>query len=166
MPARTNEAPSAYGLGKGKQVSRKSIPRKNVGKSAGRGKTIPGAKTATGAGLAPGVKKPHRWRPGTVALREIKKYQKSTELLIKKAPFKRLLKEVMDDLASMGSFPNGPRIQSAAVTAMQEATEVTKPPPNHDTTVLLTFHSLPHRRILLGYLRTPTWRPFIANVSR
>ena len=33
-----------------------------------------------------GVKKPHRFRPGTVALREIRKYQKSTELLIRKLP--------------------------------------------------------------------------------
>ena len=33
-----------------------------------------------------GVKKPHRYRPGTVALREIRKYQKSTELLIRKLP--------------------------------------------------------------------------------
>ena len=36
-----------------------------------------------------GVKKPHRFRPGTVALREIRRYQKSTELLIRKAPFSR-----------------------------------------------------------------------------
>lgn len=34
-----------------------------------------------------GVKKPHRYRPGTVALREIRQYQKSTDLLIKKLPF-------------------------------------------------------------------------------
>ncbi|VDP15242.1 unnamed protein product [Onchocerca flexuosa] len=37
-----------------------------------------------------GVKKPHRYRPGTVALREIRRYQKSTELLIRKLPFQRL----------------------------------------------------------------------------
>ena len=34
-----------------------------------------------------GVKKPHRFRPGTVALKEIRRYQKSTELLIQKLPF-------------------------------------------------------------------------------
>uniref|UniRef100_A0A8W8JDB0 DDE Tnp4 domain-containing protein n=1 Tax=Magallana gigas TaxID=29159 RepID=A0A8W8JDB0_MAGGI len=38
-----------------------------------------------------GVKKPHRYRPGTVALREIRRYQKSTELLIRKLPFQRLV---------------------------------------------------------------------------
>ena len=38
-----------------------------------------------------GVKKPHRYKPGTVALREIRRYQKSTELLIRKLPFQRLV---------------------------------------------------------------------------
>ena len=37
-----------------------------------------------------GAKRVHRWRPGTVALREIRKFQKGTELLIRKAPFQRL----------------------------------------------------------------------------
>ena len=40
------------------------------------------------------MKKPHRYRPGTVALREIRKYQKSTELLIRKLPFQRLVREI------------------------------------------------------------------------
>ncbi|TYH67306.1 hypothetical protein ES332_D06G179800v1 [Gossypium tomentosum] len=44
-----------------------------------------------------GVKKPHRYRPGTVALREIQKYQKSTELLIRKLPFQRLVREIAQD---------------------------------------------------------------------
>lgn len=35
------------------------------------------------------TRKPHRYRPGTVALREIRKYQKSTELLIPRLPFGR-----------------------------------------------------------------------------
>ena len=48
--------------------------------------------TATG-----GVKKPHRFRPGTVALREIRRYQKSTELLIRKLPFQRLVREIAQD---------------------------------------------------------------------
>jgi histone H3 len=41
----------------------------------------------------PDVKRPHRFKPGTVALREVRKYQKSTELLLRKAPFKRLVRE-------------------------------------------------------------------------
>ncbi|KAJ1468672.1 early histone H3, partial [Baffinella frigidus] len=36
------------------------------------------------------AKKPHRYRPGTVALREIRRYRKSTELLLRKLPFQRL----------------------------------------------------------------------------
>merc|ERR1712187_70048 len=41
-----------------------------------------------------GIKKPHRFRPGTVAIREIRKYQRSTDLLIRKLPFQRLVKDL------------------------------------------------------------------------
>lgn len=68
----------------------------------------------------PNVKKPHRYRPGTVALREIRKYQKSTELLIKKAPFQRLIREIMYEVAPYDG-PN--RIETAAAIALQEAAE-------------------------------------------
>lgn len=45
------------------------------------------------------TKKPHRWKPGTVALRDIRKYQRSTELLIPKAPMRRLIRDVSKDTA-------------------------------------------------------------------
>ena len=64
-----------------------------------------------------GVKKPHRYRPGTVALREIRKYQKSTELLIRKLPFQRLVREIAQD------FKTDLRFQSTAIMALQEAAE-------------------------------------------
>uniref|UniRef100_A0A8C8U5C5 Histone H3 n=1 Tax=Peromyscus maniculatus bairdii TaxID=230844 RepID=A0A8C8U5C5_PERMB len=64
-----------------------------------------------------GVKKPHRYRPGTVALREIRHYQKSTELLIRKLPFQRLVREIAQD------FKTDLRFQSAAIGALQEASE-------------------------------------------
>ena len=68
--------------------------------------------------LSPGgVKKPHRYRPGTVALREIRKYQKSTDLLIRKLPFQRLVREIAQD------FKTDLRFQSSAVLALQEAAE-------------------------------------------
>ena len=71
-----------------KQTARKSIrgkaPRKQLATKAAR-KSAP----VTG-----GVKKPHRYRPGTFALREIRRYQKSTELLIRKLPFQRLVREI------------------------------------------------------------------------
>merc|ERR1711947_45731 len=85
---------SCFKMARTKQTARKSTggkaPRKQLATKAAR-KSAP----ATG-----GVKKPHRYRPGTVALREIRRYQKSTELLIRNLPF-----------------------QSSAVMALQEASE-------------------------------------------
>ncbi|KAG7578844.1 Zinc finger CCHC-type [Arabidopsis thaliana x Arabidopsis arenosa] len=94
-----------------KQTARKShggkAPRKLLATKAAR-------KSAPSTG---GVKKPHRYRPGTVALREIRKYQKSTELLIRKLPFQRLVREIAQD------FKTDLRFQSHAVLALQEAAE-------------------------------------------
>ena len=64
-----------------------------------------------------GVKKVHRFRPGTVALREIRKFQKSTELLIRKLPFQRLVREIAQD------FKTDLMFQSQAILALQEAAE-------------------------------------------
>lgn len=64
-----------------------------------------------------GLKKPHRFKPGTVALREIRKYQKSTELLIRKLPFQRLVRDLACD------YKSDLRFQSTAILALQEASE-------------------------------------------
>ncbi|PIC28092.1 hypothetical protein B9Z55_020122 [Caenorhabditis nigoni] len=64
-----------------------------------------------------GVRKPYRYRPGTVALREIKRYQNSTELLIAKRPFERLVLEIAQDIRS--DF----RFKSSAIEALQQASE-------------------------------------------
>ena len=64
------------------------------------------------------VKKRHRFRPGTVALREIRKYQKSTDLVLRKASFQRLVREVTQDIRSEVRF------QSTALLALQEAAEM------------------------------------------
>ncbi|XP_044956972.1 histone H3.2-like [Hordeum vulgare subsp. vulgare] len=94
-----------------KQTARKSTdgkaPRKQLATKAAR-KSAP---------ATDGVKKLHRFRSGTVALREIRKYQKSTELLIRKLPFQRLVREIAQD------FKTDLRFQSSAVSALQEATE-------------------------------------------
>uniref|UniRef100_A0A670XMX0 Histone H3 n=1 Tax=Pseudonaja textilis TaxID=8673 RepID=A0A670XMX0_PSETE len=86
-----------------KQTARKSTggkaPRKQLATKAAR-KSAP----ATG-----GVKKPHRYRPGTVALREIRRYQKSTELLIRKLPFQRLVREIAQDFKTDLRFQSGSR---------------------------------------------------------
>ena len=62
--------------------------------------------------------KPRKYRPGMVALREIRRYQKSTELLIRKLPFQRLVREIAQDLGKMNM-----RFQSGAIMALQEASE-------------------------------------------
>ena len=71
-----------------------------------------------------GVKKRYRYRPGTVALKQIRQYQKSTELLIRKLPFQRLVREIASDSEVIKSPLCGKvRFQSAAVMALQEAAE-------------------------------------------
>jgi len=64
-----------------------------------------------------GIKKPHRYRPGVIALKEIRDYQASTALLIRKAPFQRLVREVAEGL------DKDVRFQSTAMLALQEASE-------------------------------------------
>ena len=94
-----------------KQTARKSTgakaPRKHLASKAAR-------KSAPSTG---GLKKPHRFRPGTVALREIRKYQKSTELLLRKLPFQRLVREIAHEIKTELRF------QSSAILALQEAAE-------------------------------------------
>ena len=94
-----------------KQTARKSTggkaPRKQLASKAAR-------KSAPPSG---GLKKPHRYKPGTVALREIRKYQKSTDLLMRKLPFQRLVREIAQD------YKTDLRFQSNAVLALQEAAE-------------------------------------------
>ncbi len=65
------------------------------------------------------VRKPHHWRPGTVALREIQKFQKNTDLLIRKAPFQHLVREILQ----ANSKNSDMRMQSTALLALQEATK-------------------------------------------
>ena len=64
-----------------------------------------------------GLKKPMRYRPGTMALKEIHCYQKSTELLIRKLLFNRLVREIAQD------FKTDLRFQAQAIAALQEAAE-------------------------------------------
>jgi len=92
----------------------KQTARKNAGAKVHPVKTL--VKKAPRPSLG-GVKKAHRFRPGTVALREIRRFQKSTELLIRKVPFARLVKEIAAD------FRIGLRFQSSAIGALQEAAE-------------------------------------------
>lgn len=93
----------------------KQNAKKSTGAKAPRKKNTAVRRSAPATG---GVKKPrHRYRPGTVALRQIRKYQKSTELLIRKLPFQRLVREIAQ------KFKTDLRFQTSAVLALQEAAE-------------------------------------------
>ena len=83
----------------------------------GAGRSGVPAQKSTPAVVEGGVKKPHRYRPRTVALREIRRYQRSTKLLIRKMPFQRLVREITQD------FKTDLRFQLAAIMALQEASE-------------------------------------------
>ena len=94
----------------------KQTARKSTGGKAPRLQLA----TKTARKAAPshgGVRKPRRFRPGTVALREIKRYQRSTDLIIPKLSFQRLVREIAQDLRP------DTRWQSAALLALQEAAE-------------------------------------------
>ena len=63
-------------------------------------------------------KQRRRFRPGTVALREIRKYQRSTEHVLKRRPFQNLVREITQTLSK-----NEYRFQTSALLALQEAAE-------------------------------------------
>ena len=85
-----------------KQAARKAQPAKKA------------LQKSDGAGHQ---KKPRKWRPGTVALREIRRLQKTTDLLLRKAPFQRLVREVAQGAKAELRF------QASAIMALQEACE-------------------------------------------
>ena len=102
--------PKLPGSGKAprKQLQPKTLKKK--GKAKGDEKKLPPDQQPK--------KKPCKYRPGTVALWEIRRYQKSTELLIRKLPFQRLVRELAQDLSKKDI-----RFQSWAIMALQEASE-------------------------------------------
>jgi histone H3 len=94
-----------------KQTARKSAGGKGPHKAFA---TKAARKTAPTVGS---INKARRYRPGTVALREIRFYQKNTHLLIRKLPFQRLVRELAQ------AFQPDLRFQGSAILAMQEASE-------------------------------------------
>lgn len=97
-------------------VRKKQTARKSTGGKAPR-KQLNKDNNNNNPTTIGGLKKPRRYRPGTVALREIRRYQKSTELVIRKLPFQRLVREIAQD------FKPDLRFQISAVMALQEACE-------------------------------------------
>ncbi|KAF8605487.1 histone-fold-containing protein [Ceratobasidium sp. AG-I] len=100
--------------------------RKSTGGKAPRRSSVAGPSKGRGRAEEeePGKKK-RRFKPGVVALREIRRYQKSTDLLIAKLPFSRVVREVAEAMTTQsgGGYPSGLRWQSSALLALQEATE-------------------------------------------
>ena len=95
----------------------KQTARKSTGGKAPRRQNL---HTLAGKASQPqsgGVAARRRWRPGTAALREIRKYQRSSDLLLPKVAFQRLVREIAQD------FKPDLRFQSTAVLALQEAAE-------------------------------------------
>lgn len=143
MPLRTNAGAggaAVHGIGKQPQPAahssfggKKAIPRAQGGKKMrvppAAGGAAAGGKRAVppvsygGKLQPPAQKKKRKFKPGTVALKEIRRYQKSTELLIRKLPFQRFVREIANDWATGSRFPTGVRFQSSAVVALQEAAE-------------------------------------------
>ena len=74
-----------------------------------------------------GIKKLHRYCPGLLALHEIHRYQQSTESLIRRTPFNKLIKEISQEYRICPEGPGTPsvqvRFQSTALAALEEATE-------------------------------------------
>ena len=104
---------------------RKTLARKKAAEhEAQAAKASKAAKKSGKKAPKAGVKRLHRFRPGTVALKEIRSYQKSTELLIEKLPFQRLVREISGDHKVITSPLCGKvRFQSLAIKVLQEASE-------------------------------------------
>ena len=84
--------------------------------TAAKKKTLQASKKRTNASTG-GIKKPMRYKPGTVALREIRWYQKSTELLCRKLLVSRVIRKIAQDFRSDLCF------QTAAIAALHKAME-------------------------------------------
>ena len=112
LPAAAPSAPAPFAM--------PGVPLHRLGTKARHYPSIGKVPRKLQAPVGGGVKRPHKWRAGTVALREIRKYQKTTELLIRRAPFVRLCREISDEVTIV---PGGIRFKAAAVDALQEASE-------------------------------------------
>ena len=126
-------------LAKLKKTTAKKKAAEHAAQAAKSGKVKKGGMKAPKGG----VKRLHRYRPGTVASKEIRRYQKSIDLLIRKLPFQRLVREIASDsevILSPCVGRSGSRAQ------------------------LLWPYKKPQKRIWLDYLKTPTCVPYMPNM--
>lgn len=106
--------PEKEGASPPEMARTKQTARKSVGKTP----MLAPSKPKTEAKPKPASQqRKRRFRPGALALKEIRKYQKTTDLLIRRAPFQRLVREIAQD------FRSDLRFQSTAIVALQEAAE-------------------------------------------
>ena len=109
------------GRGRPSLASKGTVTPSTAGRSRA-GKTIPTKRIRAQPGDPIPHRRPHRYKPGTIALREIRRYQQSTDLLILKLPFARLVREVAQYVLPAG-VGGELRWQSQAIQALQEASE-------------------------------------------
>jgi len=103
----------------------KATARKSTGGKAPK-KTIPTTNRTTDPHGDVPVPRRRRFRPGTVALKEIRHYQKRTDLLLAKLPFARVVREIaLEMMTGNGRYEEGSllRWQTSALLALQEAAE-------------------------------------------
>jgi histone H3 len=115
-----NKQPVGTGPGPAIFESRSLIPpldKSTGGKAPRKRLASKVARKSNASTSTDNVKNSYRYKSGTVALREIRHYQRSTELLIRKLPFQRLVREVAE------GFKSDLRFQSTAIGALQEAVE-------------------------------------------
>ncbi|KAG2348991.1 histone-fold-containing protein [Suillus weaverae] len=104
-------------------TARKSTGREKPAPASARGGKI---RTSNAEDEQGQPRKKRRYRPGTLALREIRKYQRSTDLLLRRLPFSRVVREIAMDMMTDTNYERGEaglRWQSSAIMALQEATE-------------------------------------------
>ncbi|KAJ8273766.1 hypothetical protein GJAV_G00105290 [Gymnothorax javanicus] len=108
--ARREDAPCHWPTEAQHSEAPPTAPGSNTGSAAGQ------PRRTTGRSITRAEEK--RYRPGTRALMEIRKYQKSTELLLRKGPFSRVVREVCQTFSILHL-----RWQAMALLALQEASE-------------------------------------------
>jgi histone H3/H4 len=116
---RPPSTPSSSGSGShavAKKQAKSLSPQKSIAKSP-KDVRRRSSESAAGGG---GIRGPHRWKPGTVALREIRKLQKTTGLLIPRLPFARVVREIAEKVQRSDELM---RWQAEALEALQEAAE-------------------------------------------
>ena len=122
------ERPSAA---MGSDVQERRIPSKPSTKKITKGGKQPQKhllqKMLNHKSVTGGIKKPHRYHLGLLALCEIQRYQQSTESLIRRTPFNKLIKEISQEYRICPDGPGTPSVQvcfqSTALAALQEAAE-------------------------------------------